>query len=69
MHFGTKSYLKSTRNHTTKHALSIHKERKQVYHFIYSFLTQSEFQVLIGSLGFDPVVQVNFFKKIKTTSF
>ena len=56
MHFDTKSYLKSTRNHTAKHALSIHKERKQVYHFIYSFLTQSEFQVLIGSLGFDPVV-------------
>jgi hypothetical protein len=23
MHFGTKSYLKSTRNHTTKHALKI----------------------------------------------
>jgi hypothetical protein len=22
MHFGTKSYLKSTRNHTAKHALS-----------------------------------------------
>jgi len=23
MHFGTKSYLKSTRNHTAKHALNI----------------------------------------------
>jgi hypothetical protein len=23
MHFGTKSYLKSTRNHTAKHALSV----------------------------------------------
>jgi hypothetical protein len=24
MHFGTKNYLKSTRNHTAKHALSQH---------------------------------------------
>jgi hypothetical protein len=24
MHFGTKSYLKSTRNHTTKHAYNYH---------------------------------------------
>jgi hypothetical protein len=23
MHFGTKSYLKSTRNHTAKHAINI----------------------------------------------
>jgi hypothetical protein len=25
MYFGTKSYLKSTRNHTAKHALSVHR--------------------------------------------
>jgi hypothetical protein len=31
MHFGTKSYLKSTRNHTAKHALRImnYLERKK----------------------------------------
>jgi len=31
MHFGTKSYLKSTRNHTAKHALSPYKEVKVHY--------------------------------------
>jgi hypothetical protein len=30
MHFGTKSYLKSTRNHTVKHALYLHEEWEQV---------------------------------------
>jgi hypothetical protein len=29
MHFGTKSYLKSTRNHTAKHALSIGQKNEQ----------------------------------------
>ena len=32
MHFGTKSYLKSTRNHTAKHALKIH------YFFLFNFV-------------------------------
>jgi hypothetical protein len=27
MHFGTKSYLKSTRNHTAKHALTVRQGR------------------------------------------
>jgi len=30
MHFGTKSYLKSTRNHTAKHALNGNHQSKRI---------------------------------------
>jgi hypothetical protein len=35
MYFGTKSYLKSTRNHTAKHALKDHTQRKKKSNFFH----------------------------------
>jgi len=33
MYFDTKSYLKSTRNHTTKHAIKDHSQQKKINFF------------------------------------
>jgi hypothetical protein len=35
MHFGTKSYLKSTRNHTAKHALSKKQQKSMGYNRVF----------------------------------
>jgi len=45
MYFNTKSYLKSTRNHTAKHALSVHVD-KQALRFI---LRRFQFDSQLGS--------------------
>jgi len=37
MYFGTKSYLKSTRNHTTKHALKLKAKHSVVSSLFLSF--------------------------------
>jgi hypothetical protein len=36
MHFGTKNYLKSTHNHTAKHALKDYKNVESIYQLLAS---------------------------------
>jgi hypothetical protein len=56
MYFGTKSYLKSTRNHTVKHALSLKEETITWLYILSTSNTPLHIAALLGHAEFAMVV-------------